>query len=80
MVNKKLLLLTPLLLTACLHHTWPYIAPYGIQAYYVHHHNCKLIATDPDFSHIYPEHTVDQLWSCGNPDTQFWIFAEEEQP
>lgn len=78
----KLLLLLPIfLLTACAHRqVGPYIAPYGIQAYYVHHHDCKMLATNPDYSHIYPEHTVDQLWSCGTSGMQFWIFVEEEQP
>jgi hypothetical protein len=74
-----LFLLLPL--TACIHRqAWPYIAPGGTLTYYVRHHQCKLLATDPNYSNIYPQHTVDQLWGCDDPETQFWITVEEEQP
>ena len=78
---RYLVLCLLLPLTACVHRqVWPYIAPNGMQTYYVRHHHCKLLATDPDYSNIYPQHTVDQLWGCDDPETQFWILVTQEQP
>ena len=75
------LLLPLILLTGCLHHrTWPYVPSDGIQTYYVRHHDCRLTATEPAYDNYYHDHHTDQLWACTNPDTQFWIFADEEQP
>jgi hypothetical protein len=74
-------LLPLLILCGCLHHrVYPYIPSDGIQAYYVHNHTCTLIGTEPGYSNYYHDHHTNQLWSCSDPDTQFWIMADYQQP
>ena len=68
-----------LLLTGCVHHTYPHIPIDGLQAAIVRTHACKMVATEPAFSNVFPQHATDQLWDCGGYG-KMWVLASQIQP